>query len=189
MGARRRTVSVSEAGIRGRRDRGNVRSIAQFPACYSPLSSVAAAGCEGNDQSTLDPGGTDARDIATLWWVMFVGSVVVFAVVLVLVAVVLLRRRGLRAIRRICGHVGAPTWIPVVGGIVIPTVVLAGLFALTLGTLSSTSPAASSATALTVDVTGRQWFWDVTYPSAHVRTANEIHIPVGVPVRRRGLER
>ena len=39
------------------------------------------------------------------------------------------------------------------------------------------------ATTLTIQVTGRQWFWDVTYPSAHVRTANEIHIPVGEPVR------
>jgi cytochrome c oxidase subunit 2 len=73
--------------------------------------------------------------------------------------------------------------MPIVGGIVIPTVVLAGLFALTLGTLSSTSPATSGAVALTVQVTGRQWFWDVTYPSARIRTANEIHIPVGVPVR------
>jgi cytochrome c oxidase subunit 2 len=146
------------------------------------FSTVAAAGCEGNDQSALDPGGTDAHDIATLWWIMFVGSVVVFAVIVVLIAVVLLRRRGPRDSPELRPS-GRMTWIPVVGGIVVPTVVLAGLFALTLGTLSSTSPAASGATSLTVEVTGRQWFWDVTYPSVHVRTANEIHVPVGVSVR------
>lgn len=41
-------------------------------------------------------------------------------------------------------------------------------------------------TALTIDVTGRQWWWDVVYhgalPSDTFQTANEIHIPVGVPV-------
>jgi cytochrome c oxidase subunit 2 len=31
---------------------------------------------------------------------------------------------------------------------------------------------------MTIQVTGRQWFWDVDYPDHHVRTANEIHIPV-----------
>jgi cytochrome c oxidase subunit II len=40
--------------------------------------------------------------------------------------------------------------------------------------------------ALTLDVTARQWWWDVRYnadrPSDIFETANEIHIPVGVPV-------
>ena len=42
--------------------------------------------------------------------------------------------------------------------------------------------------ALTVSVRGVQWWWDVTYedaadPSRVFKTANEIHIPVGKPVR------
>jgi cytochrome c oxidase subunit II len=41
-------------------------------------------------------------------------------------------------------------------------------------------------TRLTLDVTGRQWWWDVRYdaarPDQSFSTANEIHIPVGVPV-------
>ncbi len=41
-------------------------------------------------------------------------------------------------------------------------------------------------TQLTMDVTGRQWWWDVRYDDAEAdrtfTTANEIHIPVGVPV-------
>jgi cytochrome c oxidase subunit 2 len=41
-------------------------------------------------------------------------------------------------------------------------------------------------TQLTLDVTGRQWWWDVRYdakePDKSFVTANEIHIPVGVPV-------
>ena len=31
-------------------------------------------------------------------------------------------------------------------------------------------------------MTGREWFWDVKYPGKNVRTANEIHIPVGASV-------
>ncbi len=41
-------------------------------------------------------------------------------------------------------------------------------------------------TGLTLDITGRQWWWDVRYDAARpdqtFSTANEIHIPVGVPV-------
>jgi cytochrome c oxidase subunit 2 len=41
--------------------------------------------------------------------------------------------------------------------------------------------------AVTIEVTGRQWWWQVAYLSDDVaqqfRTANEIHIPIGVPVR------
>jgi cytochrome c oxidase subunit 2 len=29
---------------------------------------------------------------------------------------------------------------------------------------------------------GKQWFWAVRYPEQHITTANEIHVPVGVPV-------
>jgi cytochrome c oxidase subunit 2 len=40
---------------------------------------------------------------------------------------------------------------------------------------------------LSITVTGNQWWWDITYTSADVsktvHTANELHLPVGVPVR------
>jgi cytochrome c oxidase subunit 2 len=48
------------------------------------------------------------------------------------------------------------------------------------------SSAPSSGKTLTLDVTGRQWWWEVRYqadePDKSFTTANEIHIPVGVPV-------
>jgi cytochrome c oxidase subunit 2 len=41
-------------------------------------------------------------------------------------------------------------------------------------------------TGMTIDVTGHQWWWEAVYhgpdPSDTFATANEIHIPVGVPV-------
>ena len=39
---------------------------------------------------------------------------------------------------------------------------------------------------ITIEVTGKQWYWDVTYadtsPHGRFTTANEIHVPVGEPV-------
>jgi cytochrome c oxidase subunit 2 len=63
--------------------------------------------------------------------------------------------------------------------IALPTVILVGLFALTLATIPDTSPARATSADLTIDVTARQWFWDVAYPTVGIRTANEIHLPVG----------
>ena len=48
-------------------------------------------------------------------------------------------------------------------------------------------------TAYTIDVYGHQWWWEVHYPNDEpnktVDTANEIHVPVGVPIRIHGTSR
>jgi len=41
---------------------------------------------------------------------------------------------------------------------------------------------APAATALRVDVGGRQWWWEFKYPDLKVTTANEVHLPVGQTV-------
>jgi cytochrome c oxidase subunit 2 len=75
-------------------------------------------------------------------------------------------------------------WI-VIGGIVVPSLVLIGVLVLTVTTQAAIATPAG--THLTVRVTGRQWWWEVTYldpsPSLIATTANEIHIPVRRPVR------
>jgi cytochrome c oxidase subunit 2 len=70
--------------------------------------------------------------------------------------------------------------------VALPTVVLVPLLVLTLHALSGLSPPKTAAEPEVV-VTGWQWWWDVQYegddPQLRMRTANEIHIPVGRPVR------
>lgn len=67
--------------------------------------------------------------------------------------------------------------------------VLVGLTALTVASFFTdrSNAAASSNPQLSLTVTANQWWWDVEYHSADasktVRTANEIHLPVGVPVQ------
>ncbi len=134
----------------------------------------------GVSQSTLDPASHAAREIDQLWWILLVISAVVFAVVTVLVVAVGLRRRGRRDeaaadTRRVQGLV-------LLGGFAVPLAVLIALFVLTLRTLPATS-APEGDVDVTVEVTGRQWFWDVRYPGFGVTTANEIHIPARQRVR------
>lgn len=139
---------------------------------------VLTSGC-GGDQTTLDPASHAGSDISSLWWAMLIGSTVVTVVVVLLVFVAILRRRG----------EGLAGWTPgtvfvAIAGVGIPLVVLVALFAATLAVLPETAPAVSKGerAELTIEVTGRQWFWDVRYPAQGIRTANELHIPVGVPV-------
>ncbi len=143
-------------------------------ACVTML-----AGC-ANEQSALHPDSEASQSIVSLWWVLFAVSAVVVAVVTLLVLAALLKRRG--RLDRFDRRHASP--VPVlVAGAAIPAVVLVALFAYALSTLDATSEPAAGKTRLTVVVTGKQWFWDVRYPRERIRTANEIHIPVGVPVR------
>ena len=69
-------------------------------------------------------------------------------------------------------------------GIAVPMVVLTLLFVWSdIFVIRSTAAPKQGSTALTVDVVGKQWFWEVRYPGSGVVTANELHIPVGVRVR------
>ncbi|HSJ64210.1 MAG TPA: cytochrome c oxidase subunit II [Gemmatimonadaceae bacterium] len=72
------------------------------------------------------------------------------------------------------------------GGAVFPAVVLVGLFVYVMVVLAEVDRPAP-ADALTIEVTGRQFWWEVHYYDAAGRrlleTANEIHIPVGEEVR------
>jgi cytochrome c oxidase subunit II len=115
--------------------------------------------------------------MAELWWIMLVGSVVVFGVVVMLIAIGVLERRAAPSTddRRARGLV-------LVGGIAAPIVVLSALFALVLRTLPATSAPQAGRTRLTVEVVGKQWFWEARYPGADAVTANEIHIPARTSV-------
>jgi cytochrome c oxidase subunit 2 len=156
-----------------------VRHPARVVAVTCAAGALSLAGC-ANDHSALDPKGTHARDISNLWWLLFGISAVVFAVVLMLVVLGVVRRRGLDrdTTDEPGGHSALVTW----GGVVIPTVVLVGTFVAVMFTLDAVSSKPGHGRGVTVDVVGRQWFWDVRYPDAAVTTANEIHIPTGEPV-------
>jgi cytochrome c oxidase subunit 2 len=120
---------------------------------------------------------------AWLGWILLgIATVVVLVVSALVVAGALRRARPEPG--RIEREGEGLRWI-VIGGIVVPSLVLVGVLVLTATTQAAIATPAG--TDLTVRVTGRQWWWEVTYlnlsPSLIATTANEIHIPVGRPVR------
>jgi cytochrome c oxidase subunit 2 len=128
------------------------------------------SGC-ASEASVLRPSGPAAARIANLWWLMLTLATIIFVAVIGLLLLALFRRRRGEAQGRL---------FIVGGGIALPVAVLAVLFGLTLWTMNAL---AAPPTTVTVRVTGWQWWWEVHYPEANFYTANEIHIPVGQPVR------
>lgn len=132
-------------------------------------------------QSVMRPAGAAAGDIATMWWVMLVaGSLVGVAVIGVAIYAALRRRRD-RVDDPAERDRVATRWI-VGAGALFPAVVLTALFVFTLVTLAALHPDRGPRTPL-VEVTGRQWWWQVRYLGERsgdvVESANEIRIPAG----------
>jgi cytochrome c oxidase subunit II len=138
-----------------------------------------AAGC-GADPHILDPASPDAAAIERLWWLLLSVSVAVFVIVLGLWAYALLRRRPPGGDPEPEGP--SLRWI-LVGGALIPAVVLIGLTTATIMTGARISEAAAEAEGAVVEVIGHQFWWEARYPEAGVITANEIHIPAGQATR------
>lgn len=141
------------------------------------------SGCAGL-QSALDPAGPQAARISHLWWVMRAICTAVFILVLgALLSAVFHSRRSdsgmadLNVIRRMS--------ITIAGAVAATLIVLFILLIASVSTGRGLS-SLSTAGALTIEVTGHQWWWEIHYvdplPSQHVVTANEIHIPVNRPV-------
>ncbi len=164
-----RSASVAERG----------RSQAWCRIAIALASAMLATGCSSSSPSVLDPRSPNAGRVSGLWWLMLWISTAVFVIVLVLMAVAILRRRrGLEVDRRV------PRWgdpFIVLAGVIIPAVVLASVFVVSIRDLNSITSSGDTA-RLTIEVVGHDWWWGVRYPDG-VETANEIHIPVGEPVR------
>ena len=144
------------------------------------------AGC-GEKQNSLAPKSHQARDIANLFWWMMGGAWLGLALVVGLLLWSWKRRnrRGLGA------DIEGPkpgeqrSWYVVVGlGIALPIAVISTLFVISdLFVIKTTQAPAATATKLTVQVIGHQWWWEIRYPGTPAVTANELHIPVRTPVR------
>jgi cytochrome c oxidase subunit II len=63
-----------------------------------------------------------------------------------------------------------------------PALVLLMISIPTVRTIFRSQPAVSPAGALEIRVVAHQWWWEFDYPDG-LKTANEMHIPVGQPIR------
>ena len=135
-------------------------------------------------QSVLSPAGAQAQSIHQLWLLLLWVSAAIFTLVLAFVAFALLR-----GARRLTGTISSTPERALSRGVAVAvamTVVV--LLALLVASVQTGRTVASlhAASAVTVAITGHQWWWEIEYedtvPSRRVVTANEIHIPIGTPV-------
>ena len=143
------------------------------------------SGCAGW-QSALDPQGPHAKHIASIIWLFIGVCTAVWLAVMVALAIALVRRRAERA---------EPLNVDAVREMRASRVILACtmLTAITVIALTILSYASQrklfskEADPVSLHLIGHQWWWEVRYEDGPVdqrfATANEIHVPVGRPVR------
>jgi cytochrome c oxidase subunit 2 len=145
------------------------------------LACIVLAGC-GGPQSALDAEGAPAIALKQL----IIGIVgvcsLVWALVMVALIWALLRRRQEK---RQGGDGRERKMAVVVISATVATVVIISGF--TFASFRITRAMNNEGGDVTIAVRGQQWWWELTYvdpePSRSFKTANEIRIPVGRPVR------
>jgi cytochrome c oxidase subunit 2 len=138
--------------------------------------------------SLFSPSSPQARAVASLWWWMVgAGGLVWLVVIAAMIYAVRAKRgeRGSDTLNHVSEGVHHGLERVVIGATFVTVLILAGflVYDFGVGRLLAQHPDV----ALTLDVTGHQWWWEVLYedpnPNKQVVTANEIHVPVGVPIQ------
>ncbi|HZP86269.1 MAG TPA: cytochrome c oxidase subunit II [Burkholderiales bacterium] len=149
-----------------------------------PLDALAGV------QDALAPSGPQAAHILELWHLMLGICGVVYIAVLVALGIALWRAPRASAqtppdtepLHTAEAHLRR--WV---GGAIALSVIL--LFVLLIASVRTDRALASlpTADAVEIQLTAHQWWWEATYdasdPGKRFTTANELHIPVGQPVR------
>jgi cytochrome c oxidase subunit 2 len=151
---------------------------------------LLTTGCDYQQfQSTFGNAGDGTRHFNSLFVVfLIVCGVMYIAVIAFLIAGIVRRgRAAANVVEERRHHESNPLMRS--GLIGWGAIVSVGLVALALASFFTDRSDASVAgrEKLSVTVTANQWWWDITYTAADVsktvHTANELHLPVGVPVR------
>ena len=161
-----------------------MKSIVRWLGIAGPI--LFCAGCGVPWQSALDPHGPQSLRIGHLMGVFTAVCSVVWLLVMA-VAVVTLRRR-----RQTLEEPGSPSagserrsTIAVSIAVGATTLIIAALT--TLSFFATRGSTAGGPDALVIRLRGYQWWWEFTYmddrPDHVFTVANEIHVPVGRPVR------
>jgi cytochrome c oxidase subunit 2 len=152
---------------------------------------LALAGCSG-PQAVLDAAGPQAGRIGALWWIFLWVCVVVMVAVTAALALALVRGRAhdpdaASPVVHVDPTGERRAGVVVAIAVGLTALVLVGLLTASVLTGRAISALAVPEPAVTIEVIGHQWWWEVRYrdpvPAQEVVTANELHIPVGQPVK------
>ena len=153
------------------------------------LPALGLAACS-TVQTSLGGQGAESADFIHLFTIFLVVTAIFYATVMIGLAVALVRGRRSEAAHvaeKGYHHVGNPMLrVALIGWAVLIVVTLLGLSLASFFTDRSMAAEAAHP-GVEIQVTGNQWWWDVEYvsptASQRFRTANELHLPVGVPAR------
>ena len=146
--------------------------------------------CEGIQTST-NPVGPQAENISRVWWLMLIVCSVVFVLVMIALLLALRKRTSEPQLNSMPILEPPPEEERRKRNVVISATSVAALILFVFLVYSFSAGRSMTAelankNGLNIEVTGHQWWWEVRYNDVDASnifvTANEIHIPVGVPV-------
>ena len=154
------------------------------------LVAVLLSSC-GGIQNAINPAGPQANNLSRLWWLFFIVCSIVF--VLVMIALLLsLRNRTRESLSETQPVLELPQEPErrrrnvVISAVTVTVIVLFVFLIASFSAGRSMTAELANKNGLTIEVTGHQWWWEIRYTDVDASniftTANEIHIPVGVPV-------
>jgi len=133
--------------------------------------------------SALNPVGPNADRVFRLYEYFFIISAIVWVVVIAAMLWAAFRPRPAGADISPESQAIAHRWIFGATTVTVAILFVSLVYDLALGHSLTDRP---TNVMLSVRVVGHQWWWEVEYedpvPQNRVRTANELHVPVGVPV-------
>ena len=162
---------------------------ASHPLAIAATLLIAPRCVAATFQSALEPAGVQAEHVYDLWLIMLGACTLVFVAIAVAVFVALWRApRATEATppdiaKTRESEPGATRAVAIAG-----VLSVVGLLGLLLASVLTDRALAGLPleNGVVIEVTGQQWWWQVTYdpedPQRVFETANEIHVPVGRPV-------
>ena len=134
-----------------------------------------------NPTSIFAPVSTSAESIFGLSKFVLATMAMIFVVVFALLVYVAVRfRRRAGDDRSEPAQVYGSTQVEL-AWTVIPVLIVIALFLASARVIASIQNPMRPAGALEVIVTGHQYWWEYRYPALNIVTANELHVPVGMP--------
>jgi cytochrome c oxidase subunit 2 len=164
---------------------------------YTTLKIGAALGLAlctsacGGIHNALNPSGPQAQNLSRLWWLFFTVCSIVFVVVMIAV-LLSLRNRTAESPNVLTPNVEPPQKQErsrrnvVVSAVTLTVIILFVFLIASFSAGRSMTAELAHKNGLNIEISGHQWWWEVRYDDGNASniftTANEIHIPVGVPV-------
>lgn len=162
-----------------------------FALALTLIPALAARPAEPETATTaplnyfLHAAGPAAAPTRQLGWVLAAIAILVTLIIAGLLLGAIIRRRPVAPMQSLNAESGGMRWIYIGTGV--SSVALLAILVYVLVTLESVASPATHP-QLTITVTAYDWWWKVDYaddpdPFRNFSTANEIHIPVGEPIR------